>query len=227
MCVANQEKAVELAKRLILDVIWKTANIEIDGIAFPDAEAIFEGYAPEGMSVNDIVIVNNIKRAWMFLIDNAMYPLDWSYVSEYNQILGEGGIVCAPGTLRQIGVRISGTSWIPELPSVPGVHNCIAEISRIEDPQARAMQTFCDITRGQWFNDGNKRTAIMAANHVLINSGIGVFSIAPSLKQEFMTKLLRYYRTNDSTDLSAWLRERAIGHLPRGLTLAEGKRRTN
>lgn len=95
MCVANQEKAVELAKRLILDVIWKTANIEIDGIAFPDAEAIFEGYAPEGMSVNDIVIVNNIKRAWMFLIDNAMYPLDWSYVSEYNQILGEGGIVCA------------------------------------------------------------------------------------------------------------------------------------
>lgn len=224
MCVANQEKAVELAKRLILDVIWKTANIEIDGIAFPDAEAIFEGRAPEGMSVNDIVIVNNIKRAWMFLLDNATHPLDWSYVSEYNRILGEGGIVRDSGTLRQINVRVGGTSWIPEMPSTVSSHDRIEEISHIGDPQERAIQTFCAVACGQWFNDGNKRTAIMVANHVLINSGIGFFSVAPSLKQEFMAKLLRYYEANDSTDLSAWLLERAIGYLPGGLTLTESKR---
>ena len=30
---------------------------------------------------------------------------------------------------------------------------------------------FCKITRGQWFNDGNKRTALMTTNHALINAG--------------------------------------------------------
>ena len=39
----NRLKAVELAKRLLVDAIWKTANIEVDGITFPDAQEIFEG----------------------------------------------------------------------------------------------------------------------------------------------------------------------------------------
>lgn len=34
----NRDGAVRLAKRLIIDVLWKTMNIEVDGITFP-AEA--------------------------------------------------------------------------------------------------------------------------------------------------------------------------------------------
>lgn len=86
----NRMKAVELAKRLLVDAIWKTANIEVDGITFPDAQEIFEGRAPSNMEVNDIIVVNNIKRAWMFLFENIGRPIDWRYVSEYNRILGEG-----------------------------------------------------------------------------------------------------------------------------------------
>lgn len=217
----SRSEAVELAKRLILDVMWKTANIEVDGITFPDTEEIFEGRAPAGMAVNDIVVVNNIKHAWMFLFDNVSHPLDWAYVCEYNRILGEGGVVRDPGALRQIMVRIGGTDWIPDIPTSQTSHDCIAELSHVEDPQERAIRTFCAITRGQWFNDGNKRTAIMAANHVLINAGVGVFSIAPSLKRQFTDKLLSYYETADSSQLSSWLLAHAIGHLPGGLTLAE------
>lgn len=85
----NRLKAVELAKRLLVDAIWKTANIEVDGITFPDAQEIFEGRAPSNMEVNDIIVVNNIKRAWMFLFENIGRPIDWRYVSEYNRILGK------------------------------------------------------------------------------------------------------------------------------------------
>jgi len=42
---------------------------------------------------------------------------------------------------------------------------------KIESPEDRALLMFCKITRGQWFNDGNKRTALMTANHALINAG--------------------------------------------------------
>lgn len=220
---AKRNEAVELAKRLILDLVWKTSNIEVDGITFPDTEEIFEGRAPQGMAVNDIVVVNNIKHAWMFLFDNVSQTLDWAYVCQYNRLLGSGGVVRDPGALRQIMVRIGGTDWIPGIPTLATSNDCITELSRIDDPEERAIRTFLAITRGQWFNDGNKRTAIMAANHVLINAGVGVFSIAPSLKREFTDKLLRYYETNDSTQLSTWLAEHAIGHVPGGLTLAESR----
>lgn len=112
--------AVELAKRLLVDAIWKTASIEVDGISFRDTQEIFEGRAPANMAVDDIIVVNNIKRAWMFLFENVDQPVNWQYMSEYNRILGEG-LIRDAGKLRTNDVRIGGTDWIPELEnSQPG-----------------------------------------------------------------------------------------------------------
>ena len=219
----DRSLAVELAKRQLVDVMWKTANIEVDGITFPDTQEIFDGRAPGDMSVDDIIVVNNIKHAWMFLLDNAGHPVDWQYVSEYNRSLG-AGLVRDAGKLRTNDVRIGGTDWIPDLPTVESSHDAIAALSRIDSAEDRALDMFCAITRGQWFNDGNKRTALMTANHVLINAGVGVFSISPSLKREFTSRLLRYYETDDPSGFAPWLRDNAIGRLPGGLTAAESRR---
>ena len=83
----DRRTAVELAKRLLVDLIWRTAKIEVDGVTFPDTQEIFDGRAPEGMSVDDIVTVNNIKRAWRFLLGNIDYPVDWQYIREYNRVI--------------------------------------------------------------------------------------------------------------------------------------------
>lgn len=88
----DRRTAVELAKRLLVDSIWRTAKIEVDGVTFSDTQEIFDGRAPEGMSVDDIVTVNNIKRAWRFLLENIGYPADWQYIREYNRILDARGI---------------------------------------------------------------------------------------------------------------------------------------
>lgn len=223
---ANSEHrmtAVELAKRQLIDVMWKTANIEVDGITFPDTQEIFEGRAPANMAVDDIIVVNNIKRAWMFLFENVDQSVDWQYVSEYNRILGEG-LIRDAGKLRTNDVRIGGTDWIPELPTMESSHDGISSLMKIESPEDRALLMFCKITRGQWFNDGNERTALMTANHALINAGVGVFSISPSLKREFTTRLLRYYESNDDVPFRSWLKDNAIGRLPGGITSAESRR---
>lgn len=47
----DRARSVELAKRLLVDPIWKTANIEVDGIAFPDTQEIVEGRAPADMKI--------------------------------------------------------------------------------------------------------------------------------------------------------------------------------
>lgn len=219
----GRARAVELAKRQLIDVMWKTASIEVDGITFPDTQEILEGRAPAGMAVNDIIVVNNIKRAWMFLFDNIDQPVDWQYVSEYNRILGEG-LVRDAGKLRTNDVRIGGTDWIPDLPTMESSHDVISSLAEAGSPEDRALLMFCRITRGQWFNDGNKRTALMTANHALINAGIGVFSISPSLKRDFTARLLDYYESNDDAPFRSWLRDNAIGRLPGGITSAESRR---
>ena len=178
----DRRTAVELAKRLLVDSIWRTAKIEVDGVTFPDTQEIFDGRAPEGMSVDDIVTVNNIKRAWRFLLGNIDYPVDWQYIREYNRIIGEG---------------------------------------LVSEGEDTAMLLFGAVTRGQWFSDGNKRTALMVANHQLIHDGIGVFSIPPEDKAQFVSMLLRYYETGDYSRLSDWLSQNAVGHVPGGLTLAQ------
>lgn len=167
---ADRRTAVELAKRLLVDSIWRTAKIEVDGVTFPDTQEIFDGRAPEGMSVDDIVTVNNIKRAWRFLLDNIDYPVDWQYIREYNRIIGEG-LVRDAGRLREYGVRIGGTGWVPEIPTVESSQERVRGILEESEGEDTAMLLFGAVTRGQWFSDGNKRTALMVANHQLIRTG--------------------------------------------------------
>lgn len=84
-------------------------------------------------------------------------------------------------------------------------HDVILSLSKSErSAEDQALLMFCAITRGQWFNDGNKRTALMAANHVLINAGIGVFAISPSLKRDFTNRLLRYYEIDGHVEKHDW-----------------------
>lgn len=166
----DRRTAVELAKRLLVDLIWRTAKIEVDGVTFPDTQEIFDGRTPEGMSVDDIVTVNNIKRAWGFLLGNIDYPVDWQYIREYNRIIGEGRVRDA-GRLREYGVRIGGTGWVPEIPTVESPQERVRGILEESEGEDTAMLLFGAVTRGQWFSDGNKRTALMVANHQLIHGG--------------------------------------------------------
>ncbi len=63
------EQNIFLAKRNIIDYIWKSAKLEGLGVMFPETDAIFNGYSPSNVKVSDIIAVNNLKHAWQFLFD--------------------------------------------------------------------------------------------------------------------------------------------------------------
>ena len=52
----------------------------------------------------------------------------------------------------------------------------------------------------QYFNDGNKRTAMLVANHELIKNGKGIISIAEEFKNEFGEKLIAYYENEEKIE---------------------------
>lgn len=49
----------------------------------------------------------------------------------------------------------------------------------------------------QLFLDGNKRTAVIFANHYLVSRGIGLILIPAELVPEFKERLINYYENDD------------------------------
>lgn len=92
---------------------------------------------------------------------------------------------------------MSGTNWKPELPTKEKLDNLLEEIKNIRCDTERIIILMCKLMKMQLFNDGNKRTAMLIANHELIKLGRGIISVSEEDKVEFGTKLLAFYEDEE------------------------------
>lgn len=190
---------LSFCRKYIKDIIWKNASIEVRGLTFPQTECILENYELNGISFNDAMIVNNIKRSWQFLFNNINKDIDLELIKEYNYILQYSTLnEKDPGLLRSKPVYISGTDFIPPHIDRGVLEYEINDINAnfIDKPFEKAIALFAIIAKEQWFSDGNKRTATMVCNHILVQSGVGVFAIKPKLMSSFIDLLIKWYESD-------------------------------
>lgn len=203
-----RDTAIEMAKRLLVDSIWKSANLEGLGTTFPKTEAILAN-APTTTKTEEVLFVINMKRAWQFLLDNLTYNNCIMLLREFDKIVGEL-LFSYAGEIRTIPVQIGGTSWEPEMPHTGIIMDSLKEIELIEDVELRALKYFCYIARTQMFIDGNKRVAQLMANKVLIENNIGIFQISIEKLEEFKGMLIEFYETGNDTRMIAFMKEYCI-----------------
>lgn len=208
----QREDNIFYAKRNLVDSIWKEARIEGIGVTFPETQEIVEGRSVAGLSVDDVLLINNLKHAWQYVFDTLDEPLTLEWVQGLNLKIGEGGVVRYAGDLRTGLVTVGGTDWVPSVPDAAEIELGLEKVNAIEDPLDRALTALGFISRAQMFNDGNKRTAQLAANKLLIESGEGILAIPEKHKVQFLTKLLAFYETNDLSNLKAFLIENCVDH---------------
>ena len=82
-----KDTAKEMAKRLIIDSIWKSANLEGLGTTYPKTYAILAN-APTNTRAEEVIFIINMKEAWQFLLDNLEYPNNLEILQEFNKIVG-------------------------------------------------------------------------------------------------------------------------------------------
>ncbi|MDR1821477.1 MAG: Fic family protein [Oscillospiraceae bacterium] len=204
------EQNIFLAKRNVVDYIWKSANLEGIAVTFPETNAIFEGAACPGISVEDTIKINNLKRAWAFLLDTLDRPLDFEYLCRLNMIIGGDGSIYGAGRPRTYDVRITGTKWQPQIPIEYDIRNEMADIFLSGSPAKQAVRLMLWCMRRQIFVDGNKRTAALAANKVMIANGCGIISIPNELIKQFGELLIAYYETGALPQLETFIFENCI-----------------
>lgn len=202
------DTAIEMAKRLLVDSIWKSANLEGLGTTFPKTEAILAN-APTETKSEEVLFVINMKRAWQFLLDNLDSPNNIMLLREYNKVVGEL-LFRNNGEIRTFPVQIGGTSWEPELPNSAAIIADLQEIDKINDIELKALKFFCFVARTQMFIDGNKRVAQLIANKILIENDIGIFQIPIEKLEQFKFLLIGFYETADDTAIIDFMKESCI-----------------
>jgi Fic family protein len=206
----TQEENIFWAKRNIVDYIWKSANLEGIGVTYPDTQAIYNGMAVSGYSIEEINAVNDLKHAWNFLLENVNEKLDMEFIKKIHILLGKFTVINA-GAFRKEEVRIGGTDWIPEIPSEEKTKLDIAEI---QDSSISVLDAALDMTiylmRAQLFYDGNKRLAMLIGNKIMIQNGQGIISVKQKDITEFYKLLVNFYETNNKTSLKQFLYDNCI-----------------
>ena len=200
--------AISMGKRQLVDSIWKSAGIEGLGTTFPNTEKILNNI-PVETSRDEVLFIVNMKRAWEFLFDNIEYPSNLMFLRELNKIAMDN-IIYDAGSLRTAPVTIGGTDWVSEYPNEGTIISDIELINRLPDKVESALDMFCFISRTQMFLDGNKRVAQLMCNKILMQNDIGILSIPYNEIDQFKELLVKFYETNDSTELKDFLRSKAI-----------------
>jgi len=206
----SRDTNISLAKRNIIDSIYKSAKLEGLGVTFAQTEVIYNSGVVNGVKMDDIIAVNNLKHAWQFILDTVDYPMDILYLRQINKEIGDG-IIHRAGDIRNDSVGMGGTKWIPEIPNYDTVSERINTIMQSDRTSTdKAITMFLYICRQQPFFDGNKRTATIAANQMLIADGKGIISIPEELDTQFKTLLVEYYETNDMETVKKFLYEKCL-----------------
>ena len=205
----DQELCAFYAKRNIIDYIWKSARMEGVGVTYPDTEAIYNGMAVKGVSVDEIVLINNLKYAWRFILESLSYPADYAFICEINRHVGSN-LIWGAGKIRNIPVNIGGTDWTPDLPIESHIKEELSDIFITKCETDLALSIITYLMRKQIFTDGNKRTALLTGNHIMIRNGLGIISIPIELHSVLFEKLLHFYKSNDAEDVKQFLYDNCI-----------------
>lgn len=206
----TKDDNIFFAKRKLVDNIYKSANLEGIKVTISDIYSFINNINTGKISVDDMLKLKGLKDSWQFVLDTIDETLTIDYIKKVHFEICKGQNVYPLGEFRDRGVGITGTAWRPKLPSECNYDEELTEISSMPNELERCIHLFCWIQRSQMFLDGNKRVANLIANKEMIRNGQGIIAVPVEKIGDYFVKLIKYYETNDMTDLAQWIYDHCI-----------------
>lgn len=106
----SKEQNIFIAKRNIVDYIWKSANLEGIKVTYPEVQTIYDGGVVNGLTVNNIIVINNLKYAWEFILENDNTYSDYEVLCHLHKLTCDKLVLNQNlGKLRTVPVKLGGT----------------------------------------------------------------------------------------------------------------------
>lgn len=207
--IKSSNKIINFAKQHIKNNIYYLMRFESPNITFPEIETILDKGKVTTKMGFDAKITNQLMDGWKYVLYspkkiNVNQMIHLQAIIAKNQALEWG-------KLRNGQVSISGTNYEPPIIKQKDLQKLFDEFSKSKNKINQAGILLAKLIKMQPFWDGNKRTAFLTLNKLLIENKIGILCLNEDTILEFNTKLNKYY--NDESSLksfSAFISKRLI-----------------
>ncbi|MCC0706482.1 Fic family protein [Clostridioides sp. ES-S-0190-01] len=202
-------------RRMISEFVYDMGNLENNPFTFPEVQTLLDGITVGGHKLSDQNQILNIKSSWDYVIklsNKENLSLNKDTICSIHKIVARDEALIV-GDFRNGNIGIAGTTQY-ECIEVTLLNDLFVSdiniINKITNPLEKAIIINLWLSYCQFFYDGNKRTARLTSNLILINNDIGVLSIPAKHKQEYNTLMLNFYETLEADEVIKFLLEKCI-----------------
>ena len=187
-------------ERLGIDLSWKSSQIEGNTYTLLETERLLrESKTAEGKTKEEAVMLLNHKDALSFILDNPDYlqELTVSHIEDIHQLLTKD--LSIDKGLRRHRVGITGTNYHPldnEFQIREAMRDACKLINSKYNIFEKALLTLLLLSYIQPFLDGNKRTARITSNAILIANGYCPLSFRSIDSIDYKKAMLIFYEQN-------------------------------
>jgi Fic family protein len=188
-------------ERLAIDLSWKSAQIEGNTYSLLETERLLKyKQTADGKTKDEAVMLLNHKEAIDFIVKDTDYlrPIRVSAIEDIHSILiKELGV---DRNIRKRSVGISGTNYRPldnDFQIKEAMEEMCGLVNLKENVFEKAMLVLLLISYIQPFNDGNKRTARIISNAILMGNHYCPISFRTVDSLEYKKAMLIFYEQNN------------------------------
>lgn len=200
----SQLSGIEYQKefeRLAIDLSWKSSQIEGNTYSLLETERLLKDKeTASGKTKEEAIMLLNHKDAIDFIVENPDYliPLSVSKIEDIHSLLIKG--LGVDKNIRKRRVGISGTNYRP-LDNSFQINEALFAmcdlVNRKENIFEKALLILVLISYIQPFVDGNKRTARIVSNAILMNYKYCPLSFRTVDSVDYKKAMLLFYEQNN------------------------------
>ena len=190
-------------ERLAIDLSWKSSQIEGNTYSLLETEQLLrEKQTAAGKTKDEATMLLNHKEALDFILSNKDYvkPLTISRIEDLHSVLLKE--LKVGRNIRKRRVGISGTNYKPmdnEFQIREALQSMCNLVNSNSNVFEKALLALILISYIQPFEDGNKRTARIISNAILMNENYCPISFRTVDSIDYKKAMLVFYEQNNIT----------------------------
>ncbi len=187
-------------ERFIIELSWKSSKIEGNTYTLLDTEKLLlYGDEAKGRTKDEATMIVNHKTAFSYIYENrnSFKTLSHANLEHIHSLLTTGLPIAR--NLRSSAVGVVGSRYQP-LDNTYQLKEALVALTEAVDRMphgyAKALVTLIGLSYVQAFEDGNKRTARLSGNALLLAYGLSPLSYRSVSEEEYREATLVFYELN-------------------------------
>lgn len=202
-------------KQMISEFVYDMGNLENNPFTFPEVQTLLDGITVGGHKLSDQNQILNIKSSWDYVVNlsrtNSLELNKEVICDIHSKVAKDEALIV--GDFRKGNIGIAGTVEYKciNYEDLEEVFKAdIDKINSIDNLLERAIILNLWLSYCKFFYDGNKRTARLSSNLILLSNDIGVLSIPARYKVEYNKLMLDFYETLEADEVIKFILEKCI-----------------